>query len=97
MCCWNTPEQVPCPAQAGRLVFVVNLAAGIRVIEGAYHIQNENACDSRLQQKMVRFHGGAAKYLANYLSWTILGVIWAKYRACHAPECRLGARITFNN
>lgn len=47
----------------------VNLAAGIRVIAGVYHIQNVNAYDSRLKQWMQRFHGVATKYLENYLGW----------------------------
>jgi hypothetical protein len=41
----------------------VNLAASV------YHIQNVNACDSRLKQWMGRFHGVATKYLENYLDW----------------------------
>lgn len=47
----------------------VNLSAGIRVIDGVYHIQNVNAYDSRLKQWMKRFHGVATKYLENYLGW----------------------------
>ncbi|GAC1371459.1 MAG: hypothetical protein NVS3B3_04980 [Aquirhabdus sp.] len=47
----------------------VNLTAKIRVILGAYHIQNVNAYDSRLKEWMVRFHGVATKYLENYLGW----------------------------
>ncbi|SCZ85908.1 hypothetical protein NSMM_460001 [Nitrosomonas mobilis] len=47
----------------------VNLSAGIRVIAGVYHIQNVNAYDSRLKQRMKRFHGVATKYLENYLGW----------------------------
>jgi len=47
----------------------VNLAAGIRVIAGVYHIQNVNAYDSRLKLWMQRFHGVATKYLENYLGW----------------------------
>lgn len=47
----------------------VNLAAGIRVIAGVYHVQNVNAYDSRLKQWMQRFHGVATHYLANYLGW----------------------------
>lgn len=47
----------------------VNLSAGIRVIAGAYHIQNVNAYDSRLKQWMKRFHGAATRYLENYLGW----------------------------
>lgn len=47
----------------------VNLTAGIRVVGGAYHIQNVNAYDSRLKQWMARFHGVATRYLEHYLGW----------------------------
>ncbi len=47
----------------------VNLAAGVRVIAGVYHIQNVNAYHSRLKQWMKRFHGIATQYLENYLGW----------------------------
>lgn len=47
----------------------LNLAAGIRVRAGVYHIQNVNAYDSRLKQWMQRFHGVATRYLENYLGW----------------------------
>lgn len=47
----------------------VNLSAGIRVIGKVYHVQNVNAYDSRLKQWMIRFHGVATRYLANYLGW----------------------------
>jgi transposase-like protein len=47
----------------------INVQQGIRVIEGAFHIQNVNAYDSRLKQWMGRFHGVATKYLENYLGW----------------------------
>jgi transposase-like protein len=47
----------------------VNLSAKIRVVSGAYHIQNVNAYDSRLKEWMGRFHGVATKYLENYLGW----------------------------
>lgn len=40
-----------------------------RRTEGAFHIQNVNAYDSRLKAWMARFHGVATKYLANYLGW----------------------------
>ncbi|MEK7153728.1 MAG: IS1595 family transposase, partial [Patescibacteria group bacterium] len=41
----------------------VNIARGIRVVQGAYHIQNVNAYDSRLKQWLIRFHGVATAYL----------------------------------
>lgn len=47
----------------------INVQQGIRVIDGAFHIQNVNAYDSRLKQWMGRFHGVATKYLENYLGW----------------------------
>jgi hypothetical protein len=45
----------------------VNLSAGIRVVDHAFHIQNANAYPSRLKGWMARFHGVATKYLPNYL------------------------------
>lgn len=47
----------------------VNVKKGIRVVDGAFHIQNVNAYDSRLKQWMGRFHGVATTYLENYLGW----------------------------
>jgi transposase-like protein len=47
----------------------VNLAAGIRVIEKVYHVQNVNAYGSRLKTWMRRFNGVATCHLANYLGW----------------------------
>jgi len=47
----------------------VNLSAGIRVIDHAFHIQNVNAYHGRLKGWMARFHGVATKYLPNYLGW----------------------------
>jgi len=47
----------------------INVQQGIRVIDGAFHIQNVNAYDSRLKEWMRRFHGVATKYLENYLGW----------------------------
>ncbi|TBV07398.1 IS1595 family transposase [Stutzerimonas kirkiae] len=48
---------------------VVHARPGSRVREAAFHIQNVNACHSRLKGWMVRFHGVATKYLVNYLGW----------------------------
>jgi hypothetical protein len=45
----------------------VNLSAGIRVIDHAFHIQNANAYHSRLKAWMARLHGVATKYPPNYL------------------------------
>jgi transposase-like protein len=47
----------------------INLSAGIRVLDNAFHIQNVNAYDSRLKGWMDRFRGVATKYLPNYLGW----------------------------
>jgi transposase-like protein len=47
----------------------VNLAAGIRVREGAFHVQNVNAYHGRLKGWMGRFNGVATRYLPNYLGW----------------------------
>ena len=47
----------------------INLSAGIRVVDNAFHIQNVNAYDSRLKGWMARFCGVATKYLPNYLGW----------------------------
>jgi len=47
----------------------LDVAAGIRVIEKVFHIQNVNAYHSRLKAWMERFHGVATKYLENYLGW----------------------------
>lgn len=47
----------------------INVQQGIRIIDGAFHIQNVNAYDSRLKQWLGRFHGVATKYLENYLGW----------------------------
>jgi len=47
----------------------VNLAAGIRVVAGVYHVQNVKAYGSRLKEWMRRFHGVATSHLANYLGW----------------------------
>jgi transposase-like protein len=43
--------------------------AGQRVRDGAFHIQNVNAYDSRLKGWMRRFRGVATAYLPNYLGW----------------------------
>jgi len=47
----------------------LNLSAGIRVIDKAFHIQNVNAYHSRLKQWIMKFHGVATKYLEHYLGW----------------------------
>jgi hypothetical protein len=47
----------------------VNVAAGERVRDRVFHIQNVNAYDSRLKQWMRRFNGVATRYLDSYLGW----------------------------
>jgi len=47
----------------------VNLAAGIRVVDKAFHVQNVNAYDSRLKGWMQHFYRVATKYLDHYLGW----------------------------
>ena len=38
-------------------------------VRGAWHVQNDNACQSRFKQWLRRFNGVATSYLANYLGW----------------------------
>jgi transposase-like protein len=47
----------------------LNLAAGVRVRDGAFHIQNVNAYHGRLKGWMGRFNGVATRYLPTYLGW----------------------------
>jgi transposase-like protein len=56
-------------ADAGVAHKVVNLSAGVRIVEQAFHIQNVNAYHSRLKTWLRRFNGVATKYLSNYLGW----------------------------
>lgn len=46
----------------------VNLSGGERV-RGAWHIQNANACHSRLKAWLRRFNGIASSHLESYLAW----------------------------
>lgn len=55
--------------QMGIMHRPVNLAAGIRVVGGVYHVQNVNSYDSRLKGWMRRFHGVATRHLESYLGW----------------------------
>ena len=48
---------------------IINASAGEHTKEGAYHIQNVNAYDSRLKNWMRHFKGIATKYLESYLGW----------------------------
>lgn len=57
-------------ARATRIAHrALNIQRGPRVADGAFHIQNVNAYDSRLKGWMRRFHGVATQYLENYLGW----------------------------
>ncbi|NHO34489.1 IS1595 family transposase, partial [Acetobacter fallax] len=47
----------------------INISAGERVRDHAFHLQNVNAYDSRLKDWMHRFRGVATKYLSSYLGW----------------------------
>jgi hypothetical protein len=61
-----------CAARAHIAHTPVNLSAGIRVIDHAFHIHNANAYHGRLKGWMARFHGVATKYLPNYLGMATL-------------------------
>jgi transposase-like protein len=47
----------------------INVAAGVRVRDGAFHIQNVNADHGRLKGWMSRFNGVATRHLPSYLGW----------------------------
>src|SRR3954463_12225048 len=47
----------------------INVAAGIRVRDGAFHVQNVSAYHGRLKGWMGRFNGVATRCLANHLGW----------------------------
>jgi hypothetical protein len=53
----------------------INVAGGLRVRDGAFHVQNINAYHGRLKGWMGRFNGVATRYratprcLPNYLGW----------------------------
>lgn len=64
----------------------INVQQGIRVIDGAFHIQNVNAYDSRLKQWIGRFHGVATTYLERYLGWRRM---LARYRQSISPAACL--------
>lgn len=55
--------------QAGIHHEPLNVAAGERVRQRVFHIQNVNAYHSRLKQWMRRFNGVATQYLGSYLGW----------------------------
>jgi len=65
----------------------LNLSAGVRVQDHAFHIQNVNAYDSRLKGWMYRFRGVATKYLPNYLGWR---------RCIEKFGCELSPKVMLN-
>ncbi len=69
LCTDGLPTYKQIARQANIVHRPVNMAAGHRVVNGIYHIQNVNAYDSRLKQWMRRFNGVATRYLKNYLGW----------------------------
>lgn len=69
LCTDGARAYVSIAKHAGVMHKAVNIAAGIRVVDGVYHIQNVNAYDSRLKQWMEKFHGVATRYLKSYLGW----------------------------
>lgn len=69
LCTDGSPTMAAAAREIGVTHRPVNLSAGIRVIAGAYHVQNVNAYDARLKDWMRRFHGVATRYLDSYLGW----------------------------
>jgi len=69
LCTDGMPTYKQIARQANIVHRPVNIAAGQRVVNNIYHIQNVNAYDSRLKQWMKKFHGVATRYLKNYFGW----------------------------
>ena len=69
LCTDGLPTYKHIARQANIVHRPVNIAAGQRVINSIYHIQNVNAYDSRLKQWMRKFNGVATRYLGSYLGW----------------------------
>ena len=65
-----------------------------RRVDGAFHIQNVNAYDSRLKNWMMPFQGVATKYLTHYLGWRRL---LERYKARLNPLIRLGESLGYTN
>ncbi len=65
-----------------------------RRVDGAFHIQNVNAYDSRLKSWMTPFHGVATKYLTNYLGWRRL---LERYKAQLNPLICLEESLGYTN
>lgn len=81
LCTDGMPAYKQIAQQANIVHRPVNIAAGQRVVNNIYHIQNVNAYDSQLKQWMKKFHGVATRYLESYLGW-------------HRMIDRLGQNIT---
>ncbi len=69
LCSDGHPVYKAFAADRGVVHKVVNVSAGIRVVEKVFHIQNVNAYHSRFKTWIRRFNGVATKYLPNYLGW----------------------------
>jgi len=63
LCTDGLPTYKQIARQANIVHRPVNIAAGQRVVNNIYHIQNVNSYDSRLKQWMKKFHGVATRYL----------------------------------
>ncbi|MHB1953994.1 MAG: IS1595 family transposase [Sulfobacillus sp.] len=69
LCHDGLPQYFTMARETGIAHRTVYAAHGKRVVKGIFHIQNVNACHSRLKGWMERFHGVATRYLPNYLGW----------------------------
>ena len=47
----------------------LDVAGSVKVVDKVSHVQNVNACHSRLKAWIRRFHGVATHYLDHYLGW----------------------------
>ena len=81
LCTDGMPTYKQIARQANIVHRPVNIAAGQRVTNNIYPIQNVNAYGCRLKQWMKKFHGVATRYLGSYLEW-------------HRMIDRLGQNIT---
>ena len=81
LCTDGMPTYKQIARQANIVHRPVNIAAGQRVTNNIYPIQNVNAYGCRLKQWMKNFHGGATSFLGSYLEW-------------HRMIDRLGQNIT---
>lgn len=69
LCSDSAPVYARYCTERGLLHEPVNLSAGQRVRQRAFHVQNVNAYHSRLKGWLRRFNGVATRYLPNYLAW----------------------------